>query len=134
MEDDNLEKDKVWPPAPQHQINSNAADQNPIRSPQVTTAKELWQVRLFGVVMFVLFCGFSWFTKADYDAHRGISGKMVIALPAGVLARLAFMIEPRILLAGVKEAAPQPVIFKILGYAIGAVGVGIGFYILHTFF
>ena len=93
MEDDNLEKDKVWPPAPQHQINSNAADQNPIRSPQVTTAKELWQVRLFGLVMFVLFCGFSWFTKADYDAHRGISGKMVIALPAGVLAGLAFMMN-----------------------------------------
>ena len=134
MENEDLEKNKVWPPAPQHQMNLNAADQNPIQSPQVTTAKELRQVRLFGLVLFVVFCGFSWFTKADYDAHRGVSGKMIIALPTGVLAGLTFMIEPRILLAGVKGAVPQPAIFKILGYAIGAVGVGIGFYILYACF
>jgi len=137
VEQKDLEKDNVWPPAPAQQSelpDPKKVNQRPIIPTQVTTAKSLLEARLFGAFVFVMCLGFILWMKAIYVSQGSISGKVVIGLPAGLLGGLAFMIEPRILLANVKGAAPQPIIFKILGYAVGAIGVGIGFYLLFRFF
>ena len=134
MKEQDMDKNKVWPPTPAQQSDPNEMDQSLIKPKQVTTAKSLREARLFGAFVFVMCLGFTLWMKSIYASQGSISGKVVIGIPAGLLGGLAFMIEPRILLANVKGAPPQPAIFKILGYAVGAIGVGIGFYILFTFF
>jgi len=123
LEDDN--QDTVWPPAPARQGTIGLDTQE---------AKTRRGVRLFGVFLFLAGLALAWWIKSDVDSGMRVSGKIVIATPAVLLASLAFVIEPRIMLANMKGAAPQPAAFKVVGYAVGAVGAAIGFYILFTFF
>lgn len=123
MEDD--DQGTVWPPAPARQEAAGSGARE---------AKTRREVRLFGVFLFLAGLALAWWIKTDVDSGMKVSGKIVIATPAVLLMSLAFVIEPRIMLANMKGVAPQPAAFKVIGYAVGAVGVAIGFYILFTFF
>jgi len=123
VEDD--DQGRVWPPAPAREETIGL---------DIQEAKTRREVRLFGVFLFLAGLALAWWIKTDIDSGMRVSGKIVIATPAVLLMSLAFVIEPRIMLANMKGAAPQPAAFKVIGYAVGAVGVAIGFYILFTFF
>lgn len=134
MDKQNVETTDVWPPAPTNQPVPNRISPASVTGQQVTTAKHLREGRLVSAFIFGLGLVFAFWEKADYASAGGVSEKAIIVIPAVLLASLASMIEPRILLASAKGAPPQPAIFKVLGYTIAFIGFGIGFYIRYTFF
>ena len=123
MEDE--DQGRVWPPAPTHH-EPLGSDGQP--------AKTYLQVRLFSTLLFFVGLGLAWWIKTDVDSGTKASANIIIVTPAILLTSLAAIIDPRITLAGMKGVAPQPIAFKFVGYAVVATGIGIGLYIVFTFF
>jgi hypothetical protein len=91
--------------------------------------------RIIGGVFLAAGIGLAYYILNTMKQGGTLDDRVVILAPIAMLCGLAYIIEPRIWLAGMRNAVPQqPVFFKILGYVIAFLGAGIGMYVRYTYF
>ena len=122
-------KSNVWPPPPVSTPNW----QEQIAAEKENT-KLRWQVRVFGAILFLFGFGMAWSIRSDVISGAKVSGKIVIATPIVLMGALGFVVEPRLMLASMKNADPRLKPYKIAGYIVCGIGLAIGLYIVFTFF
>ncbi len=75
-----------------------------------------------------------------YYVHNGVakgstmSDFAVLLLPLAVFGCIAFLIEPRLYIAGLRNGTPQPTVYKIARYILLGATFAIGLYLRYHFF
>lgn len=91
--------------------------------------------RLIGALFLAAGIALAYYIVNTVKKDGTLDDRIVVLAPTAMICGLAYLIEPRIWLAGRRNAVPEyPVFFQILGYVVAFLGVGIGMYVRYTYF
>ncbi len=96
-------------------------------------AEDRTKGRITGGILLAVGFGLAFYIYSVMTKNGTLDDRVVVLAPIATLCGVAYLIEPRIFIAGLRNGTPQPILFKVLNYAVAILGFAIGMYVRYTF-